>query len=127
MISTSFLKALARISLATLILAIFIGGTQPIAINLFVSPWDKVAHGFTYGSILVLAYLAFPKIKLIYLCLIVLSLGALDEIHQLYLVGRSPGLDDLLADFIGILIAYICIKLFNHYFKYSPKRNHMHQ
>lgn len=113
----SYLKALARISLIMIILMIFIGGTQPIAVDLFMPPWDKVVHTLTYGSLSILAYLAFPKIKLFYLCLIVLSLGALDEIHQRYLIGRSPGLDDLLADFIGILIAYVCIKIFVKRFK----------
>lgn len=107
----SYLKTLARIGLVILILMIFIVGAQPVAVNLFMPPWDKVVHSFTYGLILILAYLAFPKTRLIYLFLVVLCLGALDEIHQLYLIGRSPGLDDLLADFIGILIAYFIIKV----------------
>ncbi|HSI38085.1 MAG TPA: VanZ family protein [Methylotenera sp.] len=110
-------QTLARFSLVTLILMIFIVGAQPIAVNLFMPPLDKVVHSLTYGLILLLAYFAFPKIKLIYLCLVVLSLGALDEIHQLYLIGRSPGLDDLLADFIGILIAYSLIKVIDKFFK----------
>jgi VanZ family protein len=111
------LKTLARVSLSTLIFMIFIVGAQPIAVNLFIPPWDKVAHSLTYGLILILAYLAFPKIRLIYLFLIVLSLGALDEVHQQYLVGRSSGLDDLLADFIGILIACFFMKLFDKHFE----------
>lgn len=115
----SYLKTLARISLSTLILMIFIVGAQPIAVNLFMPPLDKVVHSLTYGLILFLAYLAFPKIKLIYLFLVVLSLGALDEIHQQYLIGRSSGLDDFLADFIGILIAYFLIKVIDKRVKFK--------
>ena len=112
-----YLKTLSRVSLSTLIFMIFVVGAQPIAVNLFIPPLDKVVHSLTYGLILLLAYFAFPKIKLIYLFLVVLALGALDEIHQRYLIGRSSGLDDLLADFIGILIAYFLIKVIDKRFK----------
>ncbi|HSH54717.1 MAG TPA: VanZ family protein [Methylotenera sp.] len=115
--SIPYLKTLARFSLVTLIFMIFIVGAQPIAVNLFMPPLDKVVHSLTYGLLLLLAYFAFPKIKPIYLFLVVLSLGALDEIHQQYLIGRSPGLDDLLADFIGTSIAYLLIKVIDKRFK----------
>ena len=107
------MKLLAQLGFVTLILLIFIGGGQPGAGQLFIPPWDKVAHLITYAIILILARIGFPKVKLFYLFMIVILIGALDEAHQIYLPGRVAAFDDLLADIIGALIAFYAIKLFN--------------
>lgn len=93
---------------------LFVGGSQPVAVNLFPAPWDKLAHLVTYGIILIFSKLAFPQIKLQILLILTIFIGALDEFHQLYLPGRSAGLDDLLADTIGGLCAFLIIRYFTN-------------
>ena len=105
-LSKSFIRYFALAALIAIILAIFIGGTQPGAGSLFPPPWDKLVHLITYGFMLLLALLAFPKGKPMLLACAIILLGALDEIHQIYIPGRSAGFDDLAADIVGILIVY---------------------
>ena len=102
---------MARLCLAILIIALFVGGSQPIAVDLFAPPWDKIVHSLVYGGMLILARIAFPKTYLFMLFLLVVGIGVLDEVHQLYVAGRHPGLDDLLADTIGAFVAYVILKV----------------
>ncbi len=100
----------ARLCLALVIIALFVGGSQPYAGSLFTPPWDKVVHCIVYGGMLVLAKLAFPYTSLWKLFLAIVLIGILDEVHQMYVPGRKPGLDDLLADTLGIAVAAIAVK-----------------
>lgn len=111
-------RRLCVLCLVVMIGAIFIGGEQPGAGGLFPPPWDKVVHVIAFGVIGVLVALAFPSKSLPAILLVVLCIGAADEIHQLYLPGRQPGLDDLLADLIGGLIILPLIARLR--FRYSP-------
>lgn len=89
---------------------LFIGGAQPMAVGLVPAPWDKLAHaavfavlagaiGFASGldgwRMLVLSFLG------------ALVVGGLDEWHQMYLPGRSAGLDDLAADAVGAALGAV--------------------
>ena len=88
-------QLLAQLSLATLILMIFVGGTEPVAIGLFPPPLDKIVHSLVYGLMLLLAILAFPNTRKPILFISTIMVGTLDEIHQIYLSGRSAGLAPL--------------------------------
>lgn len=103
---TDFLL-IRRVSLLCLVLlvaGIFIGGAEPGAGSLFPAPWDKVVHVLAYGTMAVLAGMAFPGRALPFVVLIVASIGAADEIHQIFLPGRQAGVDDWLADLAGSLL-----------------------
>lgn len=103
-------QLLAQISLAALILMIFVGGTEPVANGLFPPPLDKVVHSLVYGLMLLLAILSFPNTSKPILFILTVIIGTLDEIHQIYLPGRSAGLDDLLADIFGCILISLILK-----------------
>ena len=69
--------------------------------------WDKGAHFAFYGVTGFLCALwrresGFPaKRAILYAVLFVLAVGALDEIHQHWIPGRSMALLDWLADILG--------------------------
>jgi VanZ family protein len=69
--------------------------------------WDKGAHFAFYGGTGFLCALwrresGFPaKRAVLYAVLFVLAVGALDEIHQYWIPGRSMELLDWLADTLG--------------------------
>jgi VanZ family protein len=111
LINLSRLRLYALICLAIMLMAIFIGGTQPGAGSLFLAPWDKVAHFVTYGMIGVFAGLAWPAMPLAGILMLVGCTGMADEIHQLFLVERVPGWDDFAADVIGGLLVLPVIVL----------------
>ena len=103
-------QLLAQISLTALILMIFIGGTEPVAVGLFPPPLDKIVHSLVYGLMLLLAILSFPNTRKLILFIAIVMVGVLDEIHQIYLPGRSAGLDDLSADILGCIIISLVLK-----------------
>lgn len=98
------IRRVSLLCLVLLVAAIFIGGEQPGAGALFPAPWDKVVHVLAYGTIAVLAGMAFPGRALPIVVLIAVSIGAADEIHQIFLPGRQAGVDDWLADLVGSLL-----------------------
>ncbi len=105
------LLRLAAVLLALgLALGLLVGGEQPVAVGLIPAPWDKLAHagvfmvlsaaiGYASGwcgrSMLAVAFFG------------AMAIGALDEWHQMYLPGRSAGLDDLAADAVGAALGAI--------------------
>ena len=101
-------RAFAALSVLLVSVGLFVGGAQPIAVGLFTSHWDKLAHVLTFmliglgcgvasglrGSALVWACVAGAGV-----------LGGLDELHQASLPGRSVSWADLVADIAGGLLA----------------------
>jgi Predicted integral membrane protein len=96
--------------------SLFIGGTQPIAVNLVPEPWDKLLHGAVFA---LLAWaLGFASGLHDWRGLAVaffgsLLIGLLDEWHQLYLPGRQAGWPDFIADMAGSLIGTITLTLWS--------------
>lgn len=89
-----------------MILNLFFWGAQPIAVNLLPTPLDKFLHGVTFTILSCAIGLAsglqgFRMLSVAFSG--ALLIGVLDEWHQVYLPGRHPSLDDLLADAIGSL------------------------
>lgn len=87
-----------------LLLGIFMGGAQPMAVGLVPAPWDKLVHAAVFavlaGAIGFASGLYGWRMLLLSFWGAVL-VGALDEWHQMYLPGRSAGLDDLASDAAG--------------------------
>lgn len=99
-------RLLALIVVGLMLLALFVGGAQPFAAGLVPVPWDKLAHfAFFFIFALLLARVVLLPVALVFL--LALLVGAADEFHQIYLPGRSPGIDDLLADTLGASLALI--------------------
>ena len=84
--------------------SLFILGAQPIAVGLFSPPWDKLAHIGTFALIGCAAGVASGSqgwLRVAYCVAGALALGVADELHQVYLPGRSASWADLLADGAG--------------------------
>jgi len=103
---SSYLRIAAAILVLGMILNLFFWGAQPVAVNLLPTPWDKFLHGaifavLTCGIGLAIGLQGYRG--LIIAITGALLIGVLDEWHQVYLPGRHPSWDDLLADLIGSL------------------------
>jgi VanZ family protein len=98
--------------LAVLLLGLFVwGGNQPQAAGLIPAPWDKLAHltwFATLAGLLVLGLRGLGTGIPLMVALACMALGAWDEWRQLALPGRNFGLDDLLADGVGIALG-VCL------------------
>lgn len=77
---------------------LFYLGAGPGAVNLFEPPWDKVAHFTAFAALSTLMAVGIglrrPWWTLAAVCLI----GLGDELHQVWLPGRSAGVDDWAVD-----------------------------
>lgn len=77
----------------------------------------KLAHVFEYFVLCILIYTNINeyKPKHVFKLSIILSLlyATFDEFHQLFINKRSGKIEDIIIDFIGIILGYITIKHFN--------------
>lgn len=68
---------------------------------------DKLAHFIAYGVMGLLAYISVDSIrKKSYMFIFIISLGALLELFQLYIPGRSASYPDIIANTIGAILGY---------------------
>lgn len=79
----------------------------------------KSAHIFEYFVLYLLTYNCFKNynVKNIIIISIIFCIlcSSLDEVHQLFISGRTGKLTDVLVDSIGIILGYILIEV--HYGK----------
>lgn len=101
LIKPALVRHCALVGLIVFVACLFIGGEQPGAGELFPAPWDKLAHIIAYGTIGILAGLAFPNSRWPWIVGLVVLIGGADEIHQIFLPGRHAGFDDWAADWVG--------------------------
>ena len=101
-----------------MVAGLFAGGAQPAAVGLFTAPWDKLAHVVAFAVLAALMAMALqakppqpgacwalrPGAALAVAALLAGAVGVADELHQATLPGRLAGLDDLLADAVGICV-----------------------
>ncbi|WP_158593418.1 VanZ family protein [Nitrosovibrio sp. Nv6] len=100
-------RATAMLLTLGIVVSLFVGGAQPVAVNLIPEPWDKFAHGAIFALLAWTIGVAsgLPgKRRLVVALLGSLLVGMLDEWHQMYLPGRQAGWLDLAADVSGSLI-----------------------
>jgi hypothetical protein len=101
-----FLRTAAAMLVLVMISNLFFWGAQPVAVNLVPAPWDKFLHGTTFAILacgIGLASGLQGSRGLVISISGALMIGVLDEWHQIYLPGRHPSWDDLLADAVGSL------------------------
>lgn len=98
-------RALAFAAALLFIASLFYVGRKPVAVHLFPSPYDHLAHLIAFGVLTFLFWLAAFRTRPVLLVLLIASVGALDEWHQMYLPGRSAGFDDWAFDVLAAVIA----------------------
>ena len=109
-------RLLCAAAVLLMVVGLFVGGAQPFAVGLFTEPWDKLAHATVFNVLTALLAVALqgkppqpgarwalrPGAALAVAALLAGAVGVADELHQATLPGRVAGLDDLLADAVGI-------------------------
>lgn len=101
------IRIAATLALAMSAAVLYVGGAQPVAVGLFPAPWDKLAHLLTFAVVGMAAGLAggMRGWRMVMCCLAgALLVGGMDEIHQIFLPGRSASWADLAADAAGGLL-----------------------
>jgi VanZ family protein len=100
----SWLHVLA-LFIATILLTLYVwGNSRPEAVGLVPPPWDKLAHLTWYAVLAGLLLLGLGRRAWPWVLAGTLLLAGWDEWHQFALPGRSPGIDDWLADALGVVV-----------------------
>jgi VanZ family protein len=81
------------VAAAALALAVLTAGPHHID-----APWDKVLHFVVYAAIAALLWLGTEARAPLAVTAVVIAFGAMDEIRQLFVAGRSADLADFFAD-----------------------------
>lgn len=100
-------RILAALTVAMSAAVLYVGGAQPVAVGLFPEPWDKLAHLLTFTVVGMAAGLAggMRGWRMVMCCVAgALLVGGMDELHQMFLPGRSASWSDLAADAAGGLL-----------------------
>jgi len=97
----SWLPSLAALCM---LIALFVGGAQNGAGSLFSPPWDKLAHVVFFFSLTLFMVSGF-RLSVVTTTAAAILIGVLDELHQIWLPRRFPGLDDWMADVVGVALA----------------------
>jgi VanZ family protein len=100
-------RVLAALTVVMSAAVLYVGGAQPVAVGLFPAPWDKLAHLLTFAVVGMAAGLAggMRGWRMVLCCLAgALLVGGMDEVHQVFLPGRSASWADLAADAAGGLL-----------------------
>jgi VanZ family protein len=110
------LRIAATLLALGIVVSLFLGGAQPVAVNLVPEPWDKLLHGIVFALLawaLGFASGFHARRSLSVAFFGSLLIGLLDEWHQLYLPGRQAGWPDFVADMMGSLIGTVSLTLWN--------------
>jgi VanZ family protein len=92
------LRVLCLVAAAAIVLELFTMTLRPAAAGLIAAPWDKVAHFAVYAAIAALLWIAAGARVPLLVIAVTIGVGALDELHQAGVPGRSADAMDFLAD-----------------------------
>jgi VanZ family protein len=117
-----WLRPLCALAALVLVVGLFVGGAQPVAVGLFAAPWDKLAHAVVFGMLAGLLGVALLDAHLLHgrralqahhalawAALLAALVAGADEVHQLWLPGRQADWFDWLADVVGIVLAVVAL------------------
>jgi hypothetical protein len=106
------LRGLCLALVAAIIFALFYLGAQPVAVGLIPEPWDKLAHFAVFSTVTALLWIATAGRMPLLMIVAVVAVGALDELHQAGLPGRSADAADFLVDFCAAAATSGAISLY---------------
>jgi VanZ family protein len=83
------------------VIVLFWAGSKPIAVGLFAFPFNYIAHILAYSLLSLLFWFGGKEKWPLFIIILASTIGALDEIHQLYLPGRHPAFLDFAIDSVS--------------------------
>ena len=113
-------KYLINIPLIIYWLILFILTSLPGKEAITIGVNDKIEHFGAYGLLSAILYLnllfqekfkLFSKYPATFTLIVASLYGMVDELHQLFVPGRSADVRDWLADFIGAVLGVIIIRI----------------
>ena len=99
-----WLRALCLAAFLAALLQIFVFAQPPAAEQLRSLAWDKLLHATAYGALGLFLWFGVGFNAPVASWLAVSAVGALDEVHQLFVPLRTPDVRDVVADSVGAAV-----------------------
>lgn len=109
-----WLRAAGVVAFVIVAANLFWHGSKPYAVGIVPAPWDKGLHVVLYAGFASSAWVGMGGTRWIAdggAVIAAMLVGVADELVQSYLPGRVVGLDDLLADLTGVVLAVVALAL----------------
>jgi len=90
---------------ALMVAALFYASAKPAGLPLISPPWDKLVHLGYYAALTVLLIVAAGGRGMFIAALVVIGIGAADELFQSTVPQRQADWLDFTADILGALVA----------------------
>lgn len=119
--STRLLRRLCLVLAAAVVFQLFYLGAQPFAAGLIPPPWDKFAHFLVFSALTALLWFGTAGRMPLVVIAAVVAIGALDELRQAGLPGRSADAADFLVDAAAIGCACIVMLLLDARSRAAPR------
>lgn len=101
------IRILSGIVFATMVAALFYASARPAGLPFVVPPWDKLVHFGYYAALTVLLIVAAGGRGVPIAALVVIGVGAADELFQSTVPQRHADWLDFAADIVGALAAAV--------------------
>ncbi len=98
---------------AAILLELFWPAARPAVAGLITEPWDKVAHIVVYSTLTGFLWAACGGRSALIVVAGAVLLGALDELHQAGIPGRTADAMDFLADTFAVTATIGVLSMFN--------------
>lgn len=89
------------LAIVAILFGLFVAGSHPASGHIFQPPWDKAAHFTVFGTLAAALRHRFPERSRLSILAICLAIGIADELHQIFVPGRTPSVADGIADLLG--------------------------
>ena len=89
----------------------FLATTTTVHIEIVENIWDKANHFIAFFTLYVLLSFGFVKLSVVKKIILLLLFGIQIEISQHFIDGRFFSILDVFADFVGLTVAVITMKI----------------
>jgi VanZ family protein len=105
-------RIVCLLAAAAIVLELFTMSLRPAAAGLIAAPWDKLAHFAVYAAIAALLWIATGARMPLLVIAATIAVGALDELNQIGVPGRTADALDFLADTCAVAatVALLAVK-----------------
>ena len=105
-----WLRFICLAAFAALLAQLFLLDEPRLAIDLANAVWDKLLHSAAFGGLALLYWIGLGFRAPLPSWILVTTIGALDEFHQIFIPTRTADVLDVVADAVGAAIVILVLQ-----------------
>ena len=105
-----WLRVICLAAFAALLAQLFFLDEPRLAMDLANATWDKLLHAMAFGALALLYWVGLGFRAPLPSWVLVTTIGALDEFHQIFIPNRTADVLDAVADAVGAAIVILVLQ-----------------